>query len=154
MKALFVFKASQGKQDFGSEFNEARLRQYLKEHDGQLFGIVPKTAVVTDTMRGYCFGALIPFLRQIDRGAWAEMTDDQVYEMLKKQFNYFEAFNPFTKRKERYGQSIMSKSVANQKAKEFISRIDDWVTEQYDQTIPDAEEYKRFVRDNPQLITQ
>ena len=154
MKALFIFKASQGKQDFGSDYNTARYSQFLKEHDGELFGIVPKTAVVTDTMRGYCFGALIPFLKQVSPKSWASLTDDQVYEMLKKNFNYFEAFDPIKGRIERYGQSVMSKNVANQKAKEFISRIDDWVTEEYQQTIPDAEEYKRFVRDNPTLIIQ
>lgn len=154
MKALFIYKAVNGKPDYGSEFNEARHRQYLKDHEGELFGEVPKTAVVTDTMRGYCFGALIPFLKQTSPKSWAHLTDDQVYEMLKKNFNYFEAFDPIKGRIERYGQSVMSKNVANQKAKEFISRIDNWVTEEYQQTIPDAEEYKRFVRDNPQLITQ
>jgi len=59
-------------------------------------------------MRGYMFGAVIPFLKRIVPD-WQSLTNDQVHEILKKNFNYFEAFNPVTKRVERYGQSIMSK---------------------------------------------
>lgn len=154
MKALFLFKANNGQPDFGSEYNQSRFNQLLKDRNGEIFAIVPQSKVVTDTMRGYVFGALVPFLRQVTPKSWTGLTDEQIYDVLKKNFNYFEAINPLTKRIERYGQSVMSKNCENQKAKEFISRIDDWLQENYNQSVPDAEEYKRFVRDNPQLISQ
>lgn len=35
----FLFKAKNGHPDFGSEFNEARLRQHLKQNEGKIFRI-------------------------------------------------------------------------------------------------------------------
>jgi hypothetical protein len=39
MPITFLFKAKNGKPDFGSEFNEARLRQHLKENEGKVYRI-------------------------------------------------------------------------------------------------------------------
>ncbi len=38
----FLFKAKSGKPNFGSEFNEARLRQHLKENEGKVYRIEPE----------------------------------------------------------------------------------------------------------------
>ncbi len=149
-RALFIFTVTNGKPDFGSDFNEARFRQFLKEKEGEKFGIIPEDKIVSDEMRGYMFGAVIPFLRQISPQSWPA-SDDQVYEMLKKEFNYFEAIDPVTKRKERYGQSVMSKSCKSKKATEFIARIGEWVAEQYSQELPDSKEYLAW-KDSAPLI--
>ncbi len=142
MSGIFIAKAKDGAFDLGSEYNRIRLKEYLKENDGKVFRIQKASNPVSEEMRGYMFGAVIPFLRQIDTGAWRELSDEQVYEVLKKNFNYFEAYNPLTKRTERYGQSVMNKSCSNVKASEFIMRLADWVLENYGQTLPDSEEYK------------
>lgn len=144
MKSAIIFKAQNGEMSFNSEYHKAILKKILIENEGKLFRIQKMENPVSDEMRGYMFGAVIPFLRQIDPGAWESLKDEQVYEVLKKNFNYFEAWNPLTKRTERYGQSAMNTSCKNVKAMEFIMRIGSWVTENYDQTLPDPEEYKRW----------
>lgn len=148
----FLFKATpDGGMDFQSEYNRIRYKEFLKKNPGMLFEIKPRGNPVSDQMRGYMFGAVIPFLRQVDPNAWQSDDDEQVYEMLKKNFNYFEAYNPVTKRVERYGQSVMNRSMKNAKAMEFVMRIADWVMENYGQTLPDPEEYKRW-RDSAPLL--
>lgn len=147
----FIAKITNATLDFGSEYNEFRYRDFLKENEGMLVEIKPRSNPVSDEMRGYMFGAVIPFLRQIDPTAWTELSDDQVYEVLKKNFNYFEAFNPLTKRVERYGQSALNKSCKNKKAMEFTMRIADWVMENYGQNLPDPEDYKRWINSAPIL---
>lgn len=150
MKTLFVATIEKGGLNFGGDYNRIRFNQYLKDNEGKKLKIQKFENPVSDEMRGYMFGAVIPFLRTIDHGAWENLTDDQVYEVLKKNFNYFEAYNPLTKRKERYGQSVMNTSCKNVKAMEFIERIGEWVLENYGQTMPDPEEWKRF-RDSAPL---
>ncbi len=39
MPSTFLFKAKKGMPDFGSEYNEARFRQALKENEGKVFRI-------------------------------------------------------------------------------------------------------------------
>lgn len=149
---IFIFKATkEGGMDFQSEYNRGRFKDALKENPGSLWELRQKANPVSDEMRGYVFGALIPFLRQVDAGAWQGITDDQVYESLKKNFNYFEAINPVTKRKERFGQSVLNKSLKNFKAMEFVMRIGEWVMTNYGQKLPDPEEYKRWRDDAPLL---
>ncbi len=132
-------------------YNRRRFKDFLKKNPGTLIEIKPKANPVSDQMRGYVFGALIPFLRQIDERAWQGMDDEQIYEALKKNFNYFEAINPITKRKERFGQSVLNRSCKNVKAMEFTMRIGEWVMTNYQQTLPDPEEYKRWRDSAPEL---
>jgi hypothetical protein len=146
MKTLFAPIIKNGGFDFGSDYNSARFRQYLKDNDGKRVKIEAYDNPVSDQMRGYMFGAVIPFLRMITPKSFEGLTDEQVYELLKKNFNYFEAYNPVTKRKERFGQSVMNTSCKNSKAMEFIARIADWVYENYQQTLPDSEEYNRSIK--------
>lgn len=150
-KTLFAPIIKNGEMDFGSEYNEAKFRQFLADNNGKKLKISKFENPVSDEMRGYVFGAMIPFLRQVDPTAWGIMSDDQIYEVLKKNFNYFEAFNPLTKRKERYGQSVLNMSCKNVKAMEFVQRVANWVLENYGQDLPNPEEYKKF-RDSAPLL--
>jgi hypothetical protein len=147
----FLFKAIKGTMDFGSEYNELRLKDTLKKNEGAVFEIKKRSSRVSDEMRGYYYGALIPFMRSLIP-QWQELDEDQIHEALKKNFNYFECFNPVTNRVERYGQSAMAAGQSNQRAMEYIMRISDWVRENYDQTTPDPEEYKRW-RDTSDIPT-
>lgn len=147
----FLFKAKKGKMDFGSDYNEARFKDHLKKNEDAVYEIKKRSSRVSDEMRGYYYGALIPFIRSLIP-QWQELDEDQIHEALKKNFNYFECFNPVTNRVERYGQSAMSVGQSNPKAMEYVMRIGDWVMENYGQSIPDPEEYKRW-RDTSDIPT-
>ena len=69
-------------------------------------------------------------------------------------FNYFEFFNPLTKRVERAGMTAVSNESSTMKAMEYIERIRQWTSENYMVELPDPETWKREVRDNPQFIDE
>jgi hypothetical protein len=117
-------------------------------HEGAAVVISEYKPPVSDEMRGYVFGAVIPFLKGIVP-SWEPLSDDQVYEILKKNFNYFEAYNPVTKRNERYGQSILSRSTMKEEAQQFIQEIAGWVAENYAMQLPDPEKYKKWKASAP-----
>ena len=81
------------------------------------------------------------------------MSDDDIHEMLKKLFNFFDAYNPLTKRVERFGRTAMSADSTTERAMEFIDKIGVWLGEEYKTPLPDAEEYKK-IRDGAPLINE
>lgn len=146
---FFVKANSEGEFEYQSEFHKHLVKERLKKNVGRVYKVMELDSPVSEEMRGYMFGALIPFLRTI-KAFPEELSDEQIHEMLKKEFNYFEAIDPITKRKERYGQSVMSKAMKNRDAMEFIERIASWVLENFNQNLPDPEEYKRWRDSAPQ----
>ena len=112
-------------------------------HEGAHIVISEEKLTVSDEMRGYMFGAVIPFLMRLVPD-WAKLSNVYVYEILKKNFNYFEAFNPVTKRVERYGQSVMARTSGSEAGMEFIQEIEGWVLENYGQHLPDPEKFKAW----------
>ena len=148
----FLFVVKKGKPDFQSDYNTDRFNQELKDHEGELYEIKRRANPVSDEMRGYTFGALIPFLQSLVP-EWGDLSAEQVYEILKREFNGFVAMNPVTRKKEKYGQSVMNRSMKNKKAMEFIMRIGNWVEENYGQTLPDPSEYTNW-RDSAPLKDQ
>lgn len=150
MAAFLVKCKTDGGLEFNSDYQRINFNNFVKKNAGKLLRISLQDGPVSDQMRGYMFGAVIPFLRQIDANAWDSMTDEEVYEVLKKNFNYFTAINPISKKLEKYAKSTMSQSSSNKKAMEFIERIGNWVTENYQQTLPNPEEYKEW-RDSGRL---
>lgn len=147
MSTAFVLQAAKGKLSARSKYNAERLGQWLKEHEGSLLKLVPVSGKVSEEARGYYFGAVIPFLKKIVT-EWDSVTGDEVHEILKKNFNGFEAFNPKTGRVERYGRSIAVED--SRKFQEYLLRLADWVMTNYQQTLPDPEEYKEW-RDSAPL---
>jgi hypothetical protein len=129
--------------NFASPAAAMKYHDWKKAHVGERVVIDLDKPPVSDEMRGYMFGAVIPFLKRIVPN-WHPLSDDQVYEILKKNFNYFEAWNPLTKRKERYGQSIMSRSCKNEEAMQFIQEVAGWVAENYAMQLPDPERFKAW----------
>lgn len=142
----FIAQSKDGHLHLG-EYNAARLREFLKKHEGAKIKIQPVSGKVSEHARGYYFGAVIPLLQSLETG-WKDLTAEEVHEILKKNFNGFVAFNPLTKREERYGQSIAIED--SKKFQDYLLRIADWLMENYSQTLPDPEEYKRFA-DSAQL---
>jgi len=115
----------------------------MERYEGAHIVISEEKPAVSDKMRGYMFGAVIPFLMRLVPD-WAKLSNEQVYEILKKNFNYLEAFNPVTKRVERYGQSVMARTSGREAGMEFIQEIEGWVLENYGQHLPDPEKYKAW----------
>lgn len=133
-----------------TDWQKADFTDYCKAHPGAIFRLEPQANPVSDNMRGYYYGAAMPFLRSLVP-QWENIKDDELHEILKKAFNYFEAYNPVTKRNERYGMSVMSSDKQNKKAMEYMERIADWVLENYGQHMPSPEDYKEW-RDSAKLL--
>lgn len=125
------------------EFNS-----WMAAHEGAVLEISEPKKGVSGSMRGYLFGAVIPFLKRLVP-EWEKLSNDEVYEVLKKAFNYFEAYNPVTKRVERYGQSAMASDVGREEGEAFLRDIGEWVTENYGRPLPDVEAYKRWIASAP-----
>ena len=142
MSKLWILK-EEGGQPRMTDWQKADIADYCKQHPKATFRLEPSKNPVSDEMRGYYYGAVLPFLRTLVP-EWEKLSDDNLHEICKKNFNFFEAWNPITKRKERYGQSIMALDRQNQKAMEYLMRIADWVMENYAMSMPDPEDYKRF----------
>lgn len=126
-----------------TDYQKADFHDYCKKHPEVIFRLEPSSNPVSDNMRGYYYGAVLPFMRQLIP-QWQDLADEELHEILKKAFNFFEAFNPVTKRKERYGMSVMAGDKQNRKAMDYLERIGNWVEENYDQRLPNPEEWKEF----------
>jgi hypothetical protein len=143
----FHFTVTEGKMTFHHTVAIA-WTNFRQSHEGWHGKIVEDKPPVSDEMRGYMFGAVIPFLKRIVP-AWEPLSEEQVYEICKKNFNYFEAWNPVTKRTERYGQSTLSRSTTKEEAQQFIQEIAGWVAENYAMQLPDPEKYLRWKASAP-----
>jgi len=139
---VFQAKSSGVGLDLGSDYNRARFKDWLKKNEGVPLRIETSLNPVSDNMRGYVFNALIPFMRGLDYGWNSIETDEDIYEVLKLQFNFKEITNPVTGERQRVGQSTLNKSCRNKLAMEFIMRIANYVMDNYGQSLPDPEEYK------------
>jgi hypothetical protein len=128
------------------------VRQFIRDNEGQDIELRKIRKTVSDELRGYYFGAILPFLKQIE-GQWKTISEDQLHEIMKKEFNYFEAWSVKNKRKERYGQPVANGKADSGKMMEFIIRIGDWVRENYGVELPNPEDYKE-IRDSGRLIDE
>jgi len=148
-KVIFITKIVKGKLQFGSDYNEAHFNDWCKKNEGAIVRLEPSGNPVSDNMRGYYFGAVIPFIKSLVP-EWQSVSTDEVHEILKKNFNSFDAWNPVTKRMERYGQSVMNRALRNKKAAQYVDRIGQWVEENYGQSLPSPEDYQNW-KDNAHM---
>lgn len=145
--STFIIQIQNGKIGFLSKYNKQRFEQYLRENNGQKLSIKPVAPKVSDRARGYYYGAVIPFLKTIN-ASWSNLTNEQLHEVLKAEFNGFEVTGLDGSVK-RYGQSICNKDVDSPKFQNYLLRIADYVMENYNQMMPDPEEYKAFIDSAP-----
>lgn len=141
MKTEILGKFKKGKfivHDFFKD--EVRL---LEGKDVKLIDITQGESV-SDELRGYYFAAVIPFIKSLNEGQWDHLSPDQIHEILKKDFNFFEAWNPLTNRVERYGQSVAARDRDYKQMLEYLKRIETWLEENYGQSLPDSESYRKF----------
>lgn len=136
--------------DMGGDTNKALFQQDLKENIGKKYRIERVQKTVSDELRRYYFGAVLPLVRTTC-DEWKDLPSEELHEVVKKMLFYFEAYNPMTKRVERFGRSVMKKDDFNntQKAMQFLDVIGDYIV-QCGLEMPNPEEYKTW-RDNAPL---
>jgi len=142
MKTSFIIQIKNGKIGFVSAYNKARFNQYLKDNDGQRMKVVPVSPKVSDEARGYYWGAVIPWIKNSIQ-SFSELTNDQVHEIMKTEFNGFEV-NFEKGGKKKYGQTIVSKDSDSVQFQSFLLRVADHMMENYSQELPDPELYKKL----------
>src|SRR3990167_5771886 len=123
--AHFVDKIKNGKPE-----NQAGWWLFCQKNDGRKIRVETISAIPSDELRGYYWASVIPTVKAIIRH-WEKMSDDDIHEMLKKLFNFFDAYNPLTKRVERFGRTAMSADSTTERAMEFIDKIGVWLGEEY-----------------------
>lgn len=150
MRNVYLAKSENGRLSLGSETNRALFAQDLKDNIGANYRIERVLKTVSDELRGYYFGAIIPVVRSTC-DQWEDKSGEEVHEIIKKMLFYFEAYNPMTQRVERFGRSVMKKDDFNNTAKamEFIDVVSDYIV-QCGREVPNPEEYKR-IRDSAGL---
>jgi hypothetical protein len=146
----FIFQVKNSKPDFLSEYNQARFKQELKDNEGRKYRISPVSPSISENKRGWYFGAVVPMLRQLNP-SWTDLSDEQVHEILKVEFNGFEALG-IDGQKKKYGLSAVSSDVPVEIFDNYILRIAEWVKENYGGiSLPDSEYYKKN-RDSAPMI--
>lgn len=147
MRVFIATAMSNGTLFFKTEYNRNLFKDWLKEIAGKEVRIELAKNPVSDEMRGYYFGAVLPEVRKTcDK--WKDLDSDELHEIMKKQFNFFEAWNSKTNRMERFGRSAMSEKSTTQEAMNFLQDIAGYLAE-CGRAMPDPEVYKRFINSAP-----
>lgn len=137
----WLAKVENGKPKF-SDYTGMYFRDWCKENEGKGLRIEPLKKPVSENLRGYYFAAVVPLV-QSTCDEWKDLTSDQMHDVIKKLFNFFETYNPVTKRNERFGRSVMSDDEWNntEKAMRFMEPISEYLAS-CGLEMPDSEQYK------------
>lgn len=140
MRNKFIALIRNGKIGFLSSYNKALFNEWLKDNEGHKIEIKRVSSKVSDNRRAWYFGAVIPFMKQLV-GAWQNLSDEQIHEVLKTEFNGFTIKDKFGKDR-KYPQPVANRDVDTEQFDNYIMRIAEWVLENYNQTLPDPQQYK------------
>jgi hypothetical protein len=140
----FNLKIHEGKLAFSSDYHKALFNQFLKDNEEKEVEVRLKKASVSDKMRGYYFAAVIPQVRGTCE-EWKDLSGDELHEVLKKMFNYFDFYNPLSERTERVGKPTLSANdfTNTASAMEFLMKIADYLAD-CGLEMPDPEEWKHY----------
>ena len=133
---------------FGSDYHRALFLDFSTKNQGRVVRIKLAKGGVSDNRRGWMFGAIIPFLKELVP-PWRELTDDEVYSVVKTEFGGFYAEGIDGKVK-KFAGSLSSKEADSERFDNAVLLLAEWVRNNYGQELPDPEEYKRKL-DNPVL---
>lgn len=139
MKDKFIAIIKEGKPHFISDYNRARFNDWCKENEGHKIQIKRVSSKVSDNRRGWYFGAVLPFVKQLVP-YWQELSDDQLHEVLKTEFNGFVIETKQGKRK--YPLPVANRDVDTEQFDNYILRISEWVRNNYAQELPNPQEFK------------
>lgn len=149
MANVFIAKIKKERLELGSEAHRSMFVDFLRKNEGKEVRIELKKNPVSDAIRGWYFSAILPAIRSVVP-EWKKLSDDEMHEVLKKQFEYFDAYNTLTKRVERFGRTVMSNESNTKRAMDFIEKIREYFSENYLLDIPDPSEFKKW-RDSAPL---
>ncbi len=143
MSKVWLAKIEGGKPIF-SEYVGPDFREWAKVNEGHQIRIEQVKKPVSENLRGYYFGGVIPVIRSTCE-KWEKLSAHQVHERVKKMLFYEEDWNPMTQRIERFGKSVMSDDEWNNttKAMEFLEVITDYLAGCGLQ-MPDNESFKNL----------
>lgn len=130
-----------GKLQWATPYNESRWLDFCQKNDKELRIEVAKNPV-SNALRNYYWGAVLPTVRQTIH-EWEYLADEDLNQILKKNFNGFTFYNVFTKRTEKVGRSAMSGESNTARAMQFVERIGEWLASEYGVELPSVDEYKQ-----------
>jgi hypothetical protein len=133
------------------DYVQGSFNDWAKANEGAGVEIIPTKKPVSEDLRGYYFGAVIPVIRSTC-DEWEKLEGEQIHEIVKKMLFYFETWNPKTKRVERFGRSVMKNDDFNNTAKamNFLEIIRQYLAD-CGLEMPDSEDYKRAL-DKAELL--
>ena len=141
MAKFWIIEAQKGRPEF-SDFQMADFHDFSLAHPKLKYRLTPAKNPVSNDVRAWYFGAIIKTIKATVP-QWNTLSDEEVHEILKKMFNFFEFHNPLTNRTERCGKSAVGSESNTERAMDYIEKIRVWLAEEYKTELPDPEEYKR-----------
>ena len=115
---------------------------FLKRNDGKKVRITLEKNKVSEELRGWYFASIIPTVRSVVP-EWKNLTDDEMHNVLKKNFEYFEIFNVINKRVERFARTVMSNESTTERVMAFIDKIREYFRDNYKMELPSPIEFKK-----------
>lgn len=140
MSKVFIAKIKGGKVTFESDYGKALFNSFLQDYEGKKLEIRLARNPISDEMRGYYFGVILPFFKSLD--GWETLTHDQIHEILKTEFNGELVYNPIEQKAKKVAKSIMSDESNSTKAMEFLEQLRVYVAENYYKELPNPETFK------------
>lgn len=140
MTTVCIAIARKGELYFPSPYGEQHYRHFLTKNDKKKVEIRIAKNPVSDDMRSWYWAAVLPTVKSLVP-QWEKLTNDDVHEILKKNFNYIEAWNPLTERNERYGKGVMSGESNTMMAMSYIEKLRQWCLENYETDLPDPTKF-------------
>lgn len=140
MRNKFIALIRNHKIGFLSSYNKALFNEWLKDNEGHKVEIKRVSSKVSDNRRGWYFGAIIPFMKQLV-GAWSNLSDEQVHEILKTEFNGFTIKDKYGNDR-KYPLPVANRDVDTEQFDNYILRISEWVRSNYELELPNPEEFK------------
>lgn len=137
---LFVFKAVSGKPHF-AEQSEILFRQHLREHEGAVYEVNQRTHKRTASQNNLYWMYLGYIEDETGNNA------DYLHELFRRTLLPPKFITVMGK------EIKIPMSTTELDSREFRDYMDK-ISAETQVEIPDTEEWKRFVRDNPTLITQ
>lgn len=149
MQQKFLAIIKNGKPEFMSDYNKARFNDWCKENEGQKIQIKRVSSKVSDNRRGWYWAGIIPFVKKLSKN-WEFLTDEQLHEVLKTEFNGFTILDK-KGNKRKYPMPVANRDTDTDVFDEYVARIAEWVRTQYNLELPNPEDYKEQ-RDSAELI--
>jgi hypothetical protein len=142
MAKVFIATIKNKGLTWNSDAHRSMFLDFLAQNDGKKLRIELEKNPVSDEMRGYYFAAVLPIVRKTCK-EWQHLTSDELHEVLKKEFAYFEAWSKKNNRTERYATPVMSERSNTQKAIQYLQDIADYLAS-CGYEMPDPEEWKKY----------